>query len=93
MHPVSPLTFEPKLPVDRRFIYAGVADRVTRPDQSRALWRHWGKPRIDWMSSGHVMATMKSDIKPILRSIIAETLFEAGAAPFATATEKKRAAS
>jgi len=84
MYPVSPLSFEPRLPVERRAIYAGVADRVARPDQARALWRHWGRPAIEWISAGHVMASMKPAVKPFLRRIAAETLFDRGDAPFAT---------
>lgn len=83
MYPVSPLTFEPRLPGDRRFIYAGVADRVARPDQARALWRHWGRPEIEWLSAGHVMASMKDDLKPFIRRVAGERLFAPGEAPFA----------
>jgi hypothetical protein len=82
MYPVSPLTFDPRLPLEKRFIYAGVADRVARPDQARALWRHWGKPAIEWLPSGHVLATMKEDARPFLRQIIAEHFYEEGEAPF-----------
>ena len=77
------------MPQSGRFIYAGVGDRVTRPDHARALWRHWNKPRIDWMSSGHVMATLKGELKPILREIVAERLFEPGRAPFASEWERR----
>ncbi len=84
MHPVSPLTFQPRMPVEKRYIYAGVADRIARPDQARALWRHWGKPEIEWMSSGHVLASMKPELKPFIRKVVARHLFEPGAAPFAT---------
>jgi dienelactone hydrolase len=83
MFPVSPLSFEPRLPVDRRFIYAGVADRVARPDQARALWRHWGRPEIEWMSSGHVLASLKGELKPFIRRVAGQYLFEGGSAPFA----------
>ncbi len=84
MYPISPLSFEPRLPVEKRFIYAGVADRVARPDQARALWRHWGKPEIEWLASGHVMASSKANLKPFIRRVAARHLFEAGTAPFAT---------
>jgi len=84
MYPVSPLSFQPRAPVDKRYIFAGVADRVARPDQARALWRHWGRPQIEWLPSGHVMASMKPGLKPFLRQIAAEHLFERGEAPFAT---------
>ncbi|MBJ20771.1 MAG: hypothetical protein GY910_03095 [bacterium] len=82
MQPVSPLTFEPRMAVGQRYIYAGVADRVARPDQARALWRHWGKPEIEWMASGHVLASMKSDLKPFVRKVVGRHLFEPGEAPF-----------
>lgn len=84
MFPISPLSFEPRLPVERRFIYAGVADRVARPDQARALWRHWGKPEIEWMSSGHVLASLKGDLKPFIRRVAGQYLFEGRTAAFAT---------
>ncbi|MFK7897576.1 MAG: alpha/beta hydrolase [Myxococcota bacterium] len=90
IHPVSPLTFEPRLPVDRRFIYAGVADRVARPDQARALWRHWDKPEIEWLPTGHVMATMSNDVQPFMRKVLGETLFPNGEAP---SEDKPRTAS
>jgi len=83
MHPVSPLSFQPTVPVDRRYIYAGVADRVARPDQARSLWRHWGRPEISWMSSGHVLASLKGEIRPLMRRVAARHLFEGQAAPFA----------
>ena len=46
--PVHPDFRLVQIPVEKRFIYAGVADRVARPDQARALWRHWGRPEIEW---------------------------------------------
>jgi hypothetical protein len=62
MHIVSPLTFEPVVPKDRRFIYAGIADRVVRPDQARALWRRWDQPEIQWFSGGHVGMQMRKAV-------------------------------
>jgi hypothetical protein len=89
MYPISPLSYEPRVPVAGRFIYAGVADRVSRPDQARALWRHWGRPEIEWLASGHVMTSRKREIRPFLRRIAAERLFEAGSAPFATDRDQR----
>jgi hypothetical protein len=62
MHMVSPLTFDPVVPRDRRYIYAGIADRVVRPDQARALWRRWGQPEIQWFSGGHVAMSMRHSV-------------------------------
>jgi dienelactone hydrolase len=61
-HVVSPLALQPKVPLDRRFLFAGIADRVVKPDQARALWRHWGPPEIFWFSGGHVLGQMKGAI-------------------------------
>ncbi len=51
---VSPLAFAPRVPHQGRFIFAGTADRVSRPNQARALWRHWDRPDIHWFSGSHV---------------------------------------
>jgi len=52
--PVSPLFFEPKLPVSRRFVYAGVVDRMATPGQAHRLWTHWGKPQVLWYRGSHL---------------------------------------
>ncbi len=65
-HVVSPLALEPKVPRERRFIYAGLADRVVKPDQPRALWRHWDKPDIHWFAGGHVLGMWNPSIGEFL---------------------------
>lgn len=51
---VSPLSMEPKVPAQGRFIYAGVADRIVHPRQQvMQLWEHWGRPDIGWYPGGH----------------------------------------
>ena len=65
-HVVSPLAFTPKIPREGRFIYAGVADRIARPDQARALWRHWDRPAIHWFQGGHVLGLRDCGIEPFL---------------------------
>jgi hypothetical protein len=52
---VSPLSVTPELPHDRRFIYAGLADRLAHPrHQVGRLWEHWGRPEVLWYKGGHV---------------------------------------
>ena len=51
---VSPLALRPKVPVDRRFIFAGVGDRMSTAGQARRLWEYWDRPRIAWYSGGHI---------------------------------------
>jgi len=74
--PVSPLALAPRLPRERRFIYAGTADRVVRPDQPSALWRHWDEPEIHWFSGGHVLGMRKPSVAPF----VARSLARAGLA-------------
>jgi len=59
---VSPLSFVPQVPRERRFICAGTADRVVRPNHARALWRHWERPQIHWFPSGHVLGMMHPSV-------------------------------
>ncbi|MFN8036371.1 MAG: hypothetical protein U0V73_10590 [Acidimicrobiia bacterium] len=52
---VSPLAIAPLVPRDRRFIYAGLADRMVHPlRQVHALWEHWDEPAINWFRGSHV---------------------------------------
>ncbi len=51
---LSPLSMEPKVAPQGRFIYAGLADRIVHPRQQVvALWEHWGRPDIGWYHGGH----------------------------------------
>lgn len=51
---MSPLSMEPKVPPQGRFIYAGVADRIVHPRQQvMQLWEHWGRPDVGWYHGGH----------------------------------------
>ena len=59
---VSPLTFEPKVPHDSRFIYAGLADRMAPPEQAQRLWEHWGEPEIAWYPGNHVGYLLTGEI-------------------------------
>ena len=51
---VSPLVLSPRLPRDRRFIFAGSGDRLSTSRQARRLWDHWERPRMAWYAGGHI---------------------------------------
>ena len=51
---VSPLSFAPKVPQDRRFIFAGHGDRLALPEHAHRLWEHWEQPGISWYWGSHV---------------------------------------
>jgi len=72
-HMVSPLAMETRVPVERRYIFAGTADRVARPDQARALWRHWDRCRIHWFPGGHVAAQWNPSVAPFVDEALHES--------------------
>src|SRR5947207_1497635 len=37
---ISPLTMPARVPRDRRFVYAGLGDRMSTPHQAHRLWEH-----------------------------------------------------
>ncbi|MFL6241861.1 MAG: alpha/beta hydrolase family protein, partial [Acidimicrobiia bacterium] len=51
---VSPLAMDPLVPSDRRFIFAGLGDRMSTYGQARRLWVHWGQPAFACYGGGHV---------------------------------------
>jgi len=67
-HVVSPLAMKPRVPREGRFIYAGIADRVVKPEHPRALWRHWDQPEIHWFSGGHVLGVFNKSVLPFLEA-------------------------
>jgi hypothetical protein len=71
---VSPLSFEPRVPRDRRYLYAAVADRLVPADQVHELWRHWGEPPIVWYQGGHVTFRFH----PAVRRLVDRALVESG---------------
>ena len=60
---VSPLALPPLLPIERLSIMAGVADRLVPADQVRDLWRHWGRPRIEWYQGAHLTSGMHAGVR------------------------------
>jgi dienelactone hydrolase len=51
---VNPLAIDCKVPFDRRYIFAGLADRMSTFGQARKLWLHWGRPSLATYAGGHV---------------------------------------
>jgi dienelactone hydrolase len=70
MRVVSPLALEPQLPLERRFLFAAVADRLVPPDQAARLWEHWDRPRVEWYQGAH----MTFRAHPSVRGLIEEAL-------------------
>ncbi len=79
---VSPLSLEPRVPYERRFIYAGLADRLVLPrEQVERLWRHWGRPKLHWYEGGHAGFRRSMPVqKFVLEALVESGLTEASQA-------------
>ncbi len=74
---ISPLDFTPNVPVERRFIYAGVADRMATPGQAYRLWTHWDEPSVLWYRGAHVSFAWSREV----RRFVDRSLREIGGSP------------
>ena len=71
---VSPLSVTPQLALDRRFIYAGLADRLAHPrHQVGRLWDHWGRPEVVWYKGGHVAFSRNKGVGKFIRHALEST--------------------
>jgi hypothetical protein len=67
---VSPLAMPPQIGHARRYIYAGVADRLAPPHHALDLWHHWDRPRVVWYQGSHVSFLLE----PSVQALLAEAL-------------------
>lgn len=67
---VSPLALPVRVPHDRRFIYAGLADRLAPPHHAWNLWQHWDQPRVVWYQGGHMSFLMEPAVQAILQEAL-----------------------
>jgi hypothetical protein len=68
---ISPLAIPPRVARERRYLYAGLGDRLAHPEHARELWRHWGEPRLDWYSGGHVSFLFERRAHELVRDALA----------------------
>jgi hypothetical protein len=73
MRVISPLAVRPQVRKERRYMFAGVADRIVPSDQVRDLWRHWDRPRIVWYQGAHVTFRMHSEVDRLFRDALRES--------------------
>jgi hypothetical protein len=53
--PHAPLRYTPRVARPGRLIVAGLADRISPPDQAQALFEHWERPAIHWFPGSHLV--------------------------------------
>lgn len=71
--PVSPLVARPRVPRERRYIFAATADQLIAPEQPLALWRHWGEPALQWYDGSHLSVRHEVDVGPFIDRALAES--------------------
>jgi pimeloyl-ACP methyl ester carboxylesterase len=72
---ISPLAMPPK--TERRYIFAGLADRLISPDQVLVLARHWQVEDIVWYAGTHLSFGGES----VVSRLILRALQESGMVP------------
>jgi pimeloyl-ACP methyl ester carboxylesterase len=82
---VSPLAFAPKIPRDKRFIFAGYGDRISSPAQAQNLWHHWEEPEVCWYPSGHLGYMWSGEVAAFLGQSLRRALL----APEEASTEEE----
>lgn len=63
---VSPLAMPPRVPHERRFLFAATADRLAPPDHARDLWRHWERPRMAWYHGSHLSFRLEREVEGLV---------------------------
>jgi dienelactone hydrolase len=74
---VSPLSMTPRVDPERLFIFGGVADRLVPSHQVRALWKHWGEPRIEWHGGSHTSFGIESKVGLLVSEALQRTRLSA----------------
>ncbi len=88
---ISPLAIKPVVPRDRRYLFAGAADRLIPGEQIQKLWRHWEQPVLRWFEGSHLSFTWEtSAINALLERILREAGLLGAASP--PAVDQERAA-
>jgi len=67
---ISPLAHRPRVPLPKRYLYAGVADRLAPPDHALDLWHHWDHPRCEWYQGGHVSFLWERNVRDLLQEAL-----------------------
>jgi len=77
---VSPLAMECRVPFERRFIFAGLADRMSTFGHARRLWLHWDRPAFETYPGGHVGFFLSPGVKRFVDEALRRSYTSAAAA-------------
>jgi len=73
MRVVSPLALRPKVAWERRYLFAGLRDRLVPPEHVVDLWHHWDRPRLLWYQGGHVSFRWERPVKKLIKQALNES--------------------
>jgi hypothetical protein len=73
LRPISPLALAPRVARERRYLFAGIADRLVPPDQVRDLWEHWERPRIVWYAGAHLSFAREPEVRALVDGALRES--------------------
>jgi pimeloyl-ACP methyl ester carboxylesterase len=68
---VAPLNMPCLVPEAGRFVYAGVADRMTTPGEAHRLWVHWNRPEVCWYAGSHCASAYSREARRFVDGILA----------------------
>ncbi len=71
---ISPLAIEPIVAPERRYMFAGLADRMVPREHFLELWDHWSRPKMLWFDGSHLSCTWEGAV----REFVHRSLYEAG---------------
>jgi len=67
---ISPLAAPARVPWANRYVFGGLADRMVPRRQVRALWEHWGRPRLAWYNGSHLSFRGEREVRALLREAL-----------------------
>ena len=79
MSVVSPLALAPRVEPARRYVFAGVGDRMASSDQARRLWEHWGRGPVAWYPGGHIGFFWTGSVNRFVEDALAQSGLTPGA--------------
>ena len=71
---VSPLAMACRVPVEHRYVFAGLGDRMSTFGQARLLWLHWDRPTLATYAGGHVGFYWSGAVKALVDRAVRESL-------------------
>ncbi len=83
---ISPTALKPKIALKKRYIYAGLFDRLARPGDPLGLWRHWGQPKIEWYHGNHISFPWEKRVNRFIDAALNESF--TGLTPLVTSSEE-----